>query len=84
MERLLPVKHLYQSISVPYIGEYKYDGLDFAGSPSRNQLNLDRPEAGNVRGFPFFGVSAILQTWLYFGAIDEILNTSMIADHETR
>jgi hypothetical protein len=66
MEHLPPALDPYSPICVPYIGESKYDNLDFAGYPHRLKIDIDL-----LAGFPGLFIP---ETWLFFGRMCEILS----------
>jgi hypothetical protein len=74
MEHLPPVADPYSPILVPYIGESEYDKLDFAGYPSRSKIAIDLLLGGDFQGSSPKKLVAILQTWLFFGLMHEILS----------
>src|SRR5271156_4282087 len=77
MEHLPPVASPHQPILVPYIGDCEYDGLDFAGYPSRKGYDVDRLLKSDFQGSSPRSVAAFLQTWLFFGLMHEILNVEI-------
>ncbi|KAF4632702.1 hypothetical protein G7Y89_g5424 [Cudoniella acicularis] len=72
MEHLPPVSDPYEPILIPYIGDCEYDGLDFAGYPSRRGWDIDRLLIGDFQETPTANAAAFLQTWLFFGLMHEI------------
>ncbi|KUJ12058.1 uncharacterized protein LY89DRAFT_673847 [Mollisia scopiformis] len=73
MEHLPPVTKAYEPISVPFIGETEYDGLEFASYPTRRGFDLDRLLQGDLQGRSTEAVASFLQDWLYFGFMHELL-----------
>lgn len=73
MEHLPPVANPYEPIQIPYLGGPEYDGLDFAGYPTRQNWDTDRLLVGDIQGRTAIEASQFLQTWLYFGMLHEAI-----------
>jgi hypothetical protein len=77
MEHLPPVADPYCPIFAPYVGHCDYDGLGFAGYPSRMRCDVDRLLKGDFQRSSPANVAGFLQTWLYFGLMHEVLNVEI-------
>lgn len=73
MDHYSPISNPYRPVLVPYLGG-QYDGLDFAGYPSRRNWDIGRLEEGDFQGASRRDAAQFLQTWLYFGLLHEVLN----------
>ena len=76
-------KPKYQPIQVPCLGLVPYDGLDFDTYPTRRGWNIDLLFAGDYSEHPDAEASEMLQDWLYFGTLQDILKQDEIKDRYT-
>ncbi|KAA6407111.1 MAG: hypothetical protein FRX48_09177 [Lasallia pustulata] len=72
MDHYAPVSNPYRPVRVPYLGG-QYDGLNFAGYPSRRNWDIIRLQQGDFQGASRNDAARFLQTWLYFGLLQEVL-----------
>ncbi|KAK7947832.1 uncharacterized protein PG986_008718 [Apiospora aurea] len=68
-----PPDPLYAPIQVPRLDATPYDGQDFDGYPARQGWDESLLMVGHFSQFPAAATAALLQNWLYFGVLDEIL-----------
>lgn len=83
MDHLPTVSTPYQPVSIPYLGGDEYDGLDFAGYPTRQHWQIEYLLQGDVhkgnlqrddlQPRTLVEAAQFLQTWLYFGMLHEAL-----------
>jgi hypothetical protein len=73
MDHLPSVVEPYQPIEVLYLGNSKYDGLDFRGYPTKQHWQVGALLEGDLQGRTATQASQFLQTWLYFGMICKAL-----------
>ena len=57
---------------VPLLCRERYDNLPFAQYPSRRGYDLQRLYSGDFSQHPREDTASFLQTWLYFGTLNEI------------
>jgi hypothetical protein len=73
MEHLPSLEQPYEPIQIPYLGGPIFDGGDFAGYPARQNWNTQLLLQGQLQGRTASEASQFLQTWLYFGMLNEAL-----------
>lgn len=77
MDHLPPVSSPHNPVQVPYLGGI-YDGEDFAGYPLREDWNLSQLQECNLGGRSLIDAQRFLQTWLFFGMLNEILDIEIL------
>ena len=72
MDHFPPISHKHNPINVPFLGG-EYDGEDFNGYPGRQHWDLDKLQTGDLENRNTADAGQFLQSWLYFGMMQEVL-----------
>ena len=72
MDHFPPLSHRYNPINVPFLGG-EYDGGDFNGYPSRQRWDLAKIQAGDLQNKSSAEAGKFLQSWLFFGMMNQVL-----------
>ena len=83
MEHLPPVVDPQDPLRIPYLGG-EFDGKDFEGYPTRQGLDLQGLQQGDLQGRSRADVARFLQTWLYFGLLHGVLGIEIATKDFTR
>ena len=73
MDHLPPLSNPHNVVEVPYLGG-EYDGQEFEAFPARQHWDLERLKRGDYQGRSIAAVARFLQTWLYFGMLQTVLD----------
>ena len=60
-------------IEIPYLSELQYDGQDFQSYPQRRGWDTEKLKHGHLTSRSPLEIQCILQTWLYFGLLSQVL-----------
>lgn len=73
----LPADPAFGPVHVPYISGAGYDNQGFHDYPLRKGWNVNRLYQGDAHGRTTREVQRILQSWLFFGALSEFLDSTL-------
>jgi hypothetical protein len=78
MDHLQVVKDpAFPPIEVPYLCTEEYDGLEWESYPERQGWHMNHLVNADFSGKPTKETAAMLQTWLYFGVLQETLRITI-------
>ena len=77
MDHFPPVSKPYNPVEIPLLGG-EYDGQEFTGYPTRQNWDLEKLQAGDLQGRTTAEAGSFLQTWLYFGMMQEVLGIEIL------
>ena len=77
MDHLPPVSNSYNAVKIPYLGA-EYDGEVFTGYPSRQNWDLEKLQAGDLQNRTILDAGRFIQSWLYFGMMQEVLGIEIL------
>ena len=77
MDHLPPVSNSYNAVEIPYLGG-GYDGEEFTGYPARQNWDLEKLQAGDLQNRTIADAGSFIQSWLYFGMMQEVLGIGIL------
>ena len=77
MDHLPPVSKSYNAVEIPYLGG-EYDGEEFTGYPAQQNWDLEKLQAGDLQNRTALDAGSFIQSWLYFGMMQEVLGIDIL------